>query len=89
MLWPHWLRVPTRGQCILYKQEEIARSCVPKLDNALLGEFAPLLREAKKRGAKVIHGIEMLLHQGTAQFEIYTGHKAPEEIMRKVLLENK
>jgi len=46
-----------------------------------------LLREAKKRGAKIIHGIEMLLHQGTAQFEIYTGHKAPEEVMRRVLYE--
>ena len=44
------------------------------------------LREAKKRGAKIIHGVEMLLHQGTAQFEIYTGHKAPEEVMRKILL---
>jgi len=29
----------------------------------------------------------MLLHQGTAQFEIYTGHKAPEEAMRRVLYE--
>lgn len=46
-----------------------------------------LLKEAKKRGAKIIHGIEMLLHQGTAQFEIYTGRKAPEEAMRRVLYE--
>jgi len=46
-----------------------------------------LLKEAKKRGAKIIHGIEMLLHQGTAQFEIYTGHKAPEKAMRKALLQ--
>jgi shikimate dehydrogenase len=45
-----------------------------------------LLKEAKKQGAKIIHGVEMLLHQGTAQFEIYTGHKAPEEAMRKILL---
>jgi shikimate dehydrogenase len=48
-----------------------------------------LLKEAKKRGAKIIHGNEMLLHQGTAQFEIYTGRKAPEEVMRKALLETK
>jgi shikimate dehydrogenase len=45
-----------------------------------------LLREAKKRGAKIIHGAEMLLHQGTAQFEIYTGRKAPEKAMRKMLI---
>lgn len=46
-----------------------------------------LLKEAKKRGAKIIRGIEMLLHQGTAQFELYTGNKAPEEVMRRVLYE--
>lgn len=44
-----------------------------------------LLKEAKKRGAKIIHGMEMLLHQGTAQFEIFTGHKAPEEAMRRII----
>lgn len=45
-----------------------------------------LLKEAKKRGAKIVRGVEMLLHQGTAQFEIFTGHKAPEEVMRKILV---
>ena len=46
-----------------------------------------LLREAKEQGAAVIHGTEMLLQQGTAQFELYTGHTAPVEVMEKVLLE--
>ncbi len=46
------------------------------------------LREAKEKGAKIIHGTEMLLHQGLAQFELYTGKKAPEDAMRKVLHEN-
>jgi shikimate dehydrogenase len=46
-----------------------------------------LLKEAKKKGAKIIYGLEMLLHQGVAQFEIYTGKKAPVEVMRKVLME--
>lgn len=44
-----------------------------------------LLREAKQQGAKIIHGSEMLLYQGAAQFELYTGRKAPEKVMRKVL----
>jgi len=48
-----------------------------------------LLREAKLRGAKIITGLEMLLYQGTAQFELYTKRKAPVEVMRRVLLSTK
>ncbi|CAN5173730.1 shikimate dehydrogenase [soil metagenome] len=46
-----------------------------------------LLREAKEQGATVIHGTEMLLHQGVSQFELYTGRKAPIDVMRNVLME--
>jgi len=46
-----------------------------------------LLKEAKKKGAKIIYGLEMLLYQGVAQFEIYTGKKPPIDVMRKVLME--
>ncbi|SRR5258708_2222304 len=45
-----------------------------------------LLDEAKNQGATTISGIEMLLHQGLEQFELFTGYKAPEEAMRKVIL---
>jgi len=45
------------------------------------------IKEAKEKKAKVIYGVEMLLHQGITQFEILTGHKAPEKIMRRILLE--
>ncbi|MGH7203215.1 MAG: shikimate dehydrogenase [Candidatus Levyibacteriota bacterium] len=44
-----------------------------------------LLREAKQQGAQIIHGMEMFLHQGMTQFELYTNHIAPEEMIRKVL----
>jgi shikimate dehydrogenase len=47
-----------------------------------------LLKDAKERGAKKISGIEMLLHQGTAQFELFTGEKAPIETMRNALFKN-
>lgn len=47
-----------------------------------------LLQEAKEQGATIIHGTEMLLYQGTAQFELYTGQKAPEDVMRKILMAN-
>ena len=44
-----------------------------------------LIREAKQKGAKIVYGYEMLLYQGIAQFELYTGMKAPSETMRKTL----
>lgn len=43
------------------------------------------LKEAKEAGATIIHGTEMLLHQGLVQFQLYTGHKAPEDVMRNIL----
>ncbi|MEO2083254.1 MAG: shikimate dehydrogenase [Desulfurobacteriaceae bacterium] len=46
-----------------------------------------LLKAAKKKGCKVVNGLGMLLYQGVAAFEIWTGRKAPAELMKKVLLE--
>src|SRR5258707_357281 len=46
-----------------------------------------LLRLAKERGAQVIPGIEMFVHQAARQFEIWTGKPAPcDEMLRVVLL---
>ena len=51
--------------------------------------YAPLetrlLREAKLAGCTTIDGLQMLLHQGAAQFEIWTGAAAPLEVMRDAL----
>jgi shikimate dehydrogenase len=44
-----------------------------------------LLREAKERGCQVIPGYEMLLLQGVAQFELWTGKSAPVDLMRTIL----
>jgi shikimate dehydrogenase len=45
-----------------------------------------LLREAKQQGAQLVPGTEMLLHQGLTQFKLFTGHDAPEAVMRKALV---
>ena len=45
-----------------------------------------LLNTAQSKGAKIIHGTEMLLHQGMAQFALFTGQVAPEAAMRLALL---
>ena len=41
-----------------------------------------LAKDAKAAGAKVVSGFEMLIYQGAASFEIWTGHSAPVEVMR-------
>ena len=66
-------------------QKELIHSGQVVFDAVYAPRETKLLREAKEQGAQTIQGIEMLLHQGTAQFELYTGHKAPVEVMRKVL----
>jgi shikimate 5-dehydrogenase/3-dehydroquinate dehydratase, type I len=46
-----------------------------------------LLKLAKERGAQLIPGIEMFVHQAARQFEIWTGKPAPfDEMLRVVLL---
>lgn len=44
-----------------------------------------LIRLAKKSKGKAIGGLETLIQQGAKSFEIFTGLKAPEEVMRKVV----
>jgi len=46
-----------------------------------------LLKLAQARGAQIIPGIEMFVHQAARQFEIWTGKPAPwDEMLRVVLL---
>jgi shikimate dehydrogenase len=51
--------------------------------------YAPLktrlLQEAETAGCQIINGLNMLLFQGVAQFELWTGQTAPVEIMRQQL----
>jgi 3-dehydroquinate dehydratase/shikimate dehydrogenase len=45
-----------------------------------------LLQLAKQRGAQIIPGIEMFVHQASRQFEIWTGKPAPQDDMLQVVL---
>jgi shikimate dehydrogenase len=45
-----------------------------------------LAKDAKMAGAKVVSGVEMLIYQGAASFEIWTACNAPIEVMRKAAL---
>ncbi|MDA8165373.1 MAG: shikimate dehydrogenase [Desulfobacteraceae bacterium] len=52
--------------------------------------YAPLatklLQEAAAAGCQTIDGLSMLLYQGAAQFELWTGQTAPLAVMREALL---
>ena len=69
-------------------------SCVPKhlftpditvMDIVYNPLETKLLREAKEMGCQVIRGVEMFVNQAVGQFERWTGHPAPIEVMRAVL----
>lgn len=45
----------------------------------------PLLRAARARGLPTLDGLSMLVYQGTIGFEMWTGHSAPEKVMKEAL----
>lgn len=53
--------------------------------------YAPLqtklLEDAIASGCTAVNGLEMLLYQGVVQFELWTGLKAPVDVMRQELLQ--
>ncbi len=44
-----------------------------------------LLKEAAARGCQTVDGLKMLLYQGVAQFELWTGREAPVAVMSQAL----
>lgn len=45
------------------------------------------LAEAEEKSCTTIDGLAMFVHQGAVQFELWTGEKAPVDIMRRVVLD--
>lgn len=48
--------------------------------------LTPFLKLAKRRGIETVSGAEMFIAQGIAQWEIWMGERAPEDLMRRVVL---
>ncbi|MHB8788837.1 MAG: shikimate dehydrogenase [Desulfobulbaceae bacterium] len=64
---------------------EMLGNCGVVMDIVYAPLATRLLREAREAGCEVIDGLAMLLYQGAAQFELWTGREAPLEVMRAVL----
>jgi len=45
-----------------------------------------LLREAENIGCRTVDGVSMFVYQGAFQFELWTGKRAPIEVMKKAVL---
>ena len=73
---------PKTGESLLEADEIHAPVVFDLVYNPLETE---LLRRARERGARVIHGFEMLALQGARQFELWTGKPAPLDDMRREL----
>ena len=55
------------------------------MDMVFNAGLTPLLQAARAHGCFVMHGLSMLLYQGTLAFELWTASDAPVEVMRKAL----
>ncbi len=66
-------------------QSPLSNACIPA--SALVYDLVynppetPLLREAKRAGARVQGGLPMLVHQGAAAFRLWTGREPPVDVM--------
>jgi 3-dehydroquinate dehydratase / shikimate dehydrogenase len=49
-------------------------------------EKTQLLKLAARKGIATVSGVEMFIPQGVAQWELWTGQRAPESAMRKAVL---
>ena len=47
-----------------------------------------LLKIARKKGINTVSGVDMFLAQGFAQWELWTGKRAPEAAMRRAVLQS-
>lgn len=60
---------------------EVARPGTLVVDIVYAPEETPFLAEAKRRGLRTLGGLPMLIYQGALAFELWTGVRAPVDVM--------
>lgn len=68
--------------------EEVLREFEVVMDIVYKPLITPLIETARRLGLRTITGERMFLHQAIVQFELWTGQRAPMEVMEKVLADN-
>jgi len=61
-------------------------NCRLVFDTIYRPQRTKLMQLAERRGIETVSGVEMFVAQGTAQWEIWTGERAPEKQMRRAVL---
>jgi shikimate 5-dehydrogenase len=61
-------------------------NCRLVMDMVYRPRTTELLRMARARGIETVSGVEMFLAQGFAQYEIWTGERAPEAAVRNAVV---
>jgi 3-dehydroquinate dehydratase/shikimate dehydrogenase len=74
---------PNVGQSPLAENE---LNCRLVFDTIYRPRETRLLQLAKRRGIQTVSGVDMFVAQGTAQWEIWTGERAPHKAMRRAVL---
>ncbi len=75
---------PSVDECPDIRYEDIAPG-MPVCDVVFNPAMPLFLRKAAARGARVVTGLGMLTNQGALNFELWTGVKAPREVMYEAL----
>jgi shikimate dehydrogenase len=74
-MWPHAEASPLPDDAPIQRGLTI-------LDLVYCPEETRLIRQARAVGARTISGLELLVWQGAAAFQLWTGHEPPVEVMR-------
>lgn len=77
-LWPHVENLPLSAH-YLHSELIVSDLIYNPVETALQ-------IEARKVGAKLHHGIGMLVHQGALSFQLWTRQQAPVDVMKKTVL---
>eukprot|EP01018_Ginkgo_biloba_P017350 Gb_24244 [translate_table: standard] len=77
---------PNVNQTPVSKEALAAYSVV--FDAVYTPKWTRLLQEAQEVGASVVSGMEMFIRQAMEQFELFTGCRAPEKLMREIVMKN-
>lgn len=75
---------PNVDECPDIRYEDI-KPGMPVCDVVFNPAVPLFLKKAQEKGARIITGLGMLVNQGALNFEIWTGEKAPREVMMEAL----